>query len=61
MKFDKALISKVAALAVAVLTVYGLSKYSPLVDAVKDVLYTQVQDGAPAPAPAPVQAVDAGL
>lgn len=57
-KFNKALIQKVAAFALALLTVYGFSKYAPLVDAVKDILDTQVQDGSPAPAP--VQAVDAG-
>ncbi len=60
MKLNKALVQKLAALVVAVLAVYGLTKYEPIVAAVKDVLDTQVTDSAPAPAPA-VDAADAGL
>lgn len=55
MKFNKPLVAKLAALVVAILTVYGLTQYTPIVGAVKDVLDTQVSDSVPAPA------ADAGL
>lgn len=56
MKLNKALVQNLAALVVAVLAVYGLSKYNPIVAAVKDVLDTQISE-----APVPAGAPDAGL
>lgn len=59
MKLNKQVVAKLAALVVAVLAVYGLTKYEPIVAAVKDVFDTQVESGDPAPAPVVVP--DAGL
>lgn len=60
-KFDKKLVAALAVLAVSILGVFGLTKYEPVVQAVKGVLDSQVQQGPDTPVAEPVVSPDAGL
>lgn len=60
-KFDKKFVAALAVLAVSILGVFGLTKYEPVVQAVKGVLDTQVQEAPSSPEPEVPVSPDAGL